>query len=41
MIKPRAAPVDMSTSDGKAEALRVIREVIEEHREVLERLAKR
>jgi hypothetical protein len=41
MIKPKAAPLDMSTPEGKAEALRVIRKVIAEHREVLEALAKR
>lgn len=41
LIKPKAVPVDMSTPEGKAEALRVIRSVIDEHREVLERLGKR
>jgi hypothetical protein len=40
-IKPTAATIDMSTSEGKEEALRVVRKVIAEHREVLERLAKR
>jgi hypothetical protein len=41
MIKPRAAPIDWSTPEGKEEALRSIRKVIAEHREVLEALAKR
>lgn len=41
MIKPKAAPLDCSTPEGKAEALRVIRSVIKEHHEVLEALSKR
>jgi hypothetical protein len=41
MIKPKAAPIDWSTPEGKEDALRTIREVIAEHREVLEALAKR
>jgi hypothetical protein len=41
MIKPKAAPIDWSTPEGKADALRTIREVIATHHDVLEALAKR
>jgi hypothetical protein len=41
MIKPKAAPIDWSTPEGKAKGLRTIREVIAEHRDVLKALAKR
>ncbi|MGN4072148.1 hypothetical protein ACS0X5_10770 [Burkholderia gladioli] len=40
LIKPRAV-IDMSTPEGRDEVLRAMRKVMEEHREVLERLAKR
>ncbi len=41
MVKPKATPIDWSTPEGKAEALRSIRKVMADHREVLEALAKR
>ncbi len=45
-LKPRVriAPrkkVDMATPEGKQEARDILRQVIEEHREVIERLADR